>query len=313
MNKKTTSYMLTVITMCLWGTAFPFSKLIIDLGIHPVVFLALRMGFAFLFLLGYLLMLNQLNAWFQMMKRHFWMLAILGVILFSGSYLIQYVGVQYTTAINQTVISNTSTFFVVIFNFLLYRHKPSKNFFVSMILGFVGVLFIILDDGFQFSSATIQGDLLTLLSFFLWGLYIVLNRSLTINEKPLYVTFTVFLWTAVSLIPLSFQFDIIHQVQSIQWSHWGIIAYLGVVCSGLATLLHTMALANEDIPSENLALIGILLPVVGIITSILVLGEGFTWQDLIGCALVLASVLIVESKSKSKNKSKNKSEPVIIS
>ncbi|TFH31293.1 MAG: DMT family transporter [Promethearchaeota archaeon] len=297
MNKKN-SYLLAVITMIFWGTAFAFSKVIIDQGIHPVVFLALRMSFAFFFLLVYLLLLNQLRPWFQMFKRHFWRLAVLGVVLYAISYLIQYIGVQYTTAINQTVISNTSTFFVVIFNYILYRRKPSKVFFASMIVGFVGVLFIILDEGFQLTSTTILGDLLTLLSFFLWGLYVVLNRSITINENPLYVTFSVFLWTTVSLVPLSFGFDIIHQIELLNWTHWGIIAYLGIICSGLATLLYTIALANKNIPSENLALISFLLPVVGIITSILVLNEGFSWQDLIGCSLVLISVFIVEGKQK---------------
>lgn len=290
--------MLAIITMLFWGTAFPFSKLIIDQGINPVVFLALRMGFAFLFLLGYILVLNQVKASFQMMKRHFWKLAILGVILFTGSYLIQYIGVQYTTAINQTVISNTTTFSVVIFNYLFYRRKPSKAFFMSMVMGFIGVLFIILDDGFQLTSATLRGDILTILAFTLWGLYIVVNRSVSIDENPLYITFSIFLWTTVSLVPLSFGFDFVHQVQILGWSHWVIIAYLGIVCSGITTLMYTMALSNESIPSENLALIGFLLPVVGIITSILLLNEGFSWQDLVGCGLVLISVFIVEGKQK---------------
>ncbi|MHA1675371.1 MAG: DMT family transporter [Promethearchaeota archaeon] len=307
MNKKT-SYMLAVITMIFWGTAFAFSKVIVDHGIHPVVFLALRMSFAFIFLLGYLILLKQLRPWFQMFKRNFWKLLVLGVVLYAISYIIQYVGVQYTTAINQTVISNASTFFVVILNYILYRHKPSRTFIASIIVGFVGILFIILDDGFQMTSATIQGDILTLFSFLLWSLYIVLNRGITLNEKPLFVTFSVFLWTTISLVPLSFEFDIIHQVQLLEWSHWVIIAYLGVVCSGFATLLYTMALANEDIPSENLALINILLPVVGIITSILVLDEGFSWQDLIGCTLVIISVFIVESKQKSQKENGQQTE-----
>ena len=297
MNKKT-SYLLAITTMMFWGTAFPFSKLIIDQGIHPVVFLTLRMGFAFVFLLGYLLISHQVNASFQMIRRHFWKLAGLGVILYTGSYMIQYIGVQYTTAINQTVISNTSTFAVIIFNYLFYRRKPSKIFLISMIMGFIGVLFIILDDGFQLTSATLLGDILTIIAFFLWGLYIVVNRSISLDEKPIYITFSTFLWTTVSLVPLSFGFDIVQQVQQMEWSQWGIIAYLGIVCSGITTLMYTMALSNEKIPSENIAIIGFLLPVVGIIFSVLLLDEGFSWQDLMGCVLVVISVFIVERRQK---------------
>jgi len=235
-----------------------------------------------------------------MFKRNFWHLLILGLILYSSSYIIQYFGVSYTTAINQTIISNTTTFFVVFLNFILYRHKPTKIFVISMITGFLGVLLIMLNDNLQFSSTTIIGDLLTLLAFFFWSLYIVFNRKISIKENPQFVTLSVFIWVCFLLVPLSFGFGMTGQIKLLSILDWGIIAYLGIFCSGVATLFYTIALSNEEIPSENLALIGFLIPVVGIFTSFLVLDEEINWRIIVGCIIVIISVFIIESKKKEK-------------
>ncbi|QEE15760.2 DMT family transporter [Promethearchaeum syntrophicum] len=303
--KKRTSYLLSIITMIFWGTAFPFSKYIIDKSINPVVFLALRMSFALLFCIGYILFTKQARKWFLMFKRNFWHLLIIGIMLYASSYIIQYFGVSYTTAINQTIISNTTTFFVVVLNFVLYRHKPTKIFVFSMIIGFLGVLLIMLNDNLQISSETIVGDLLTLLAFFFWSLYIVFNRKISIKESPQFVTLSVFIWVCFLLVPLSFGFGMVEEIKLLNFLDWSVIAYLGLICSGAATLFYTIALSNEDIPSENLALIGFLIPVVGIFTSILLLeGENLNWRIVVGCILVLISVFIIESKN-SRNSDKN--------
>lgn len=306
--QKRTSYLLAIITMVFWGTAFPFSKFIIDKSINPMVFLALRMSFALLFCFTYLIITKQVKEWLHMFKRHFWKLCALGVTLYAGSYIVQYFGVSYTTAINQTIISNTTTFFVVFLNFILYKHKPTKLFVISMITGFLGIVLIMLNDDLQISATTLKGDLLTILAFFLWSLYVILNRDITTKEKPLLVTTSVFIWTCALLVPLSFGFGMIQQLSQLNLLDWGIIAYLGIICSGVATLLYTIALSNENIPSENLALIGFLLPVVGIITSILILGEAITWRTIVGCLIVLASVFIIETKDGHTEEVKNLSE-----
>ncbi len=295
---KRKSYFITIITMIFWGTAFPFSKFIIDKSIYPVVFLALRMAFALLFCFGYLFVTHQIKEWFSMFKRNIWALAGLGIALYATSYIVQCFGMGHTSAISQTIMSNTTTFFVVFFNFILYKHKPTKLFVVSMITGFLGVLLIMLTDNLQISSTTIYGDLLTLLSFFLWALFLVFNRAITTREKPLFVTVSVFIWACVFLVPLSFGFGMAEQITLLSILDWGIIAYLGIICSGVTILLYTIALSNKEIPSENLAIISFLIPVVGITTSILVLGEELNWRIIVGCIIVLASVFIIEAKKK---------------
>ncbi len=294
--QKRTSYLLAIITMIFWGTAFAFSKLIINKAINPVVFLALRMLFAFVFCFGYLLLTKQIGEWFAMFRRNFWRTLFLGGGFYAFSYIIQYFGVRYTTAINQTIICNASTFFVVMLNLIIYRHKPTRKFVISMIVGFFGILLIMVNEEFHISQTTLIGDLLTLLSFFLWALYLVLNRDMTTKENPLFVTVSMFLWTSVLLVPLSFGFGMNEQFSLLNLIDWGVIAYLGIICSGVGTLLFSIALSNEEIPSENMALIHFLLPIVGITTSILVLGEELNWRIVVGCIIVLFSVFIIEAK-----------------
>jgi drug/metabolite transporter (DMT)-like permease len=167
-----------------------------------------------------------------------------------------------------------------------------------MIIGFLGVLLIMLNDNLQFSSTTIIGDLLTLLAFFIWSLYIVFNRKISIKENPQFVTLSVFIWVCFLLVPLSFGFGMVEQIKLLSILDWSVIAYLGIICSGVATLFYTIALSNEEIPSENLVLIGFLIPVIGIFTSSLVLDEEINWRIIVGCIIVIISVFIIELNKK---------------
>ncbi|MHA1745738.1 MAG: DMT family transporter [Promethearchaeota archaeon] len=303
---KQSSYVIAVFAMIIWGTTFPLSKLVIPPLSGPL-FTSIRVILALVVFLMYLLVVHQIRAFWQVFTSHFWLFLLLGGGLYGLSYAVQYYGIQFTTAINQSILSNSTTFFVIFLNFILYRRKPQKKFVFGLIFGIVGVLFIMVDDTFSFSTDTLWGDLLTLLSFLFWAGYIVWSKPITEKENSLHVLTAIFVGALIVLIPLSFIDHGYTALQDLTASQWGILVYLGVICSGIATLLYTISLSNEAISSENMSLISLLLPIVAIITSILLLDEVFSWRILIGVILILVSVVIAEREPKNR---KEKTEEI---
>jgi drug/metabolite transporter (DMT)-like permease len=250
--------------------------------------------FALVIFLTYLKITHQFREFWQLFTSHFWFFMVLGGLLYGLSYALQYYAIRYTTAINQSILYNLTTFFVIFLNFILYRRKPQKKFIIGLIFGVMGAILIIVDDNFLLSPENLLGDLLTLVSVFIWAGYVVMSKSIAEKENPLYVLTSVFVGAFFVLLPLSFVDNGISSLVKLTFSQWGILCYLGVICSGIATLLYTIGLSNEAIPSENISLIGLIMPIVAIFTSVLLLEEEFTWRMLIGVIVILVSVVIAE-------------------
>ena len=296
-NSKQSSYIIAVVAMIIWGTTFPLSKLVIP-PLTGTIFTLIRVTFALVIFLIYLQLIHQFREFWQLFTSRFWFFLGLGGILYGLSYAVQYYAIRYTTAINQSILSNFTTFFVILLNFIIYRRKPQKKFVIGLVFGVIGAILIIVDDNFSLSSGTLLGDLLTLFSFFIWAGYVIVSKPIAERENSLYVLTAVFLGAFIVLLPLSFIDQGFSSLQDLTLSQWGILCYLGVICSGVATLLYTIGLSNEAIPSENISLIGLLLPIVAIFTSVLLLDEKFTLRILIGVILILGSVVIAEIEPK---------------
>ena len=70
--------------------------------------------------------------------------------------------------------------------------------------------------------------------------------------------------------------------------------FLGVFCVGITYLLWNTALANKELKSENIAILTALNPVIGIITSVLWLGESFSVRMFIGFVLIMVALIMSE-------------------
>lgn len=221
---------------------------------------------------------------------------------YAGSYILQYWGIEYTTATNQAMLSNTQTFWLIFFNFIILKKKPSKKFIPGAILAFIGVLLIILNDEFRFSSETIKGDIISLVTFVFWGLYSFFVKPLSEAEKPVYITTSIIISGIIILLPVSIVSGAINEMIQLSEFQWFLMIYLGIFAVGFTFILWATALSNKNLPSENVVLITMLNPVVGVITSILWLDETLTINRVIGIFIVLFAVFIVNYNRKSQKK-----------
>lgn len=292
LNKIAHPYLFAIISVSLWGTTFAVSKFVTPTPLSPLSFTAIRTFLGGLALLLYIIAKGEFQAFKTMISHHFGTFLCLGAGLYSLAYVFQYWGLMYTSSINQSILSNTQTFWVVVFNLFIFKHRPNKVFLLGAIISFIGVFFIIFQDGLSASSVTFLGDVISLVAFLFWGSYTAMSKPISMKENPLHVTTAIICFAVVFLIPVSLIFGSGQEMLKLTSSQWGLMIYLGIGCVAITFLCWSVALSNKEIPSENIAIISMLNPVVGIITSILLLGEILTLPTIFGCVIVFCGLII---------------------
>ncbi len=295
---KARAYLYAIISMILWGFTFPLSIKVTPEPLNVFTYSAIRSLFGVLAILTYIVLTHQLKEWFKVFKRNFSSFILIGVLFYVIPFLLQFWSLGLTTPINQSILSNTQIFWVVIFNLIFFKQKPKFRFLIGLFLTIIGVLILLVDGNLGFSSSTLIGDLFSLISFILWGGYTAFIKPVTMKEKPIHITFSIILIGALIFIPLSFFTNVSQEIIQLNWGQWLNLFYLGFICIGITYLLWNSALANKEIRSENIVLLTLLSPVVAIISSIILVNGVLTTKILIGFMIIAAGFIISEYPSK---------------
>jgi drug/metabolite transporter (DMT)-like permease len=143
-------------------------------------------------------------------------------------------------------------------------------------------------------SENVKGDLLVLVSIVMWGLFTVFGKRVTDELGALKVTAWVTWIGALWMVPAGW-YEMRSEVFSlaqITLEAWGAIAFLGVGCSFLATLLYFAALQRTE--SQKVGVYLYTIPPMTAVVAVLYLGEVLTVHLVCGAILVTAGVAITE-------------------
>ena len=205
------------------------------------------------------------------------------------------------TASLASVLLQTQVFFTALFGFVLLHERANKPLQVGMLLAALGLgcfalNYVNLKAGAG-NATTLLGFALTLCAAAMWAMSNIVARrvqQLYTHYSP--VAFVV--WSSsVAIVPfiaLSMAFD----APDIRWqwldareSSWLAVAYLGWIATVLGYSLWTGLLKHH--PANKVAPFSLGVPVVGLATGILVLGESITTWQWVGIALVVAALACV--------------------
>jgi len=154
-TKKRNILIISLICTALWGSAFPalkisYERLALEItDIYSRIYLAgIRFFLAsvLVFLYGKFIFKVDINVRRESIKP----IILLGLLQTSLQYFFFYIGIANTTGIKSAIIQASGTFFVVIAAHFLYSDdKINKRKIISLILGFVGVLVVNMNKGFD--------------------------------------------------------------------------------------------------------------------------------------------------------------------
>lgn len=229
----------------------------------------------------------------QISRAHlgpFLLLGLTGVFLHN---VLVFMGVEHTEANRANVIFSTITIMIAMIDVLWYRQRLSRGMVGGILLGIVGTA-IVVTDGAPWrllDGAMGLGDGLILLSAASWALYSVLGRPLLKIYSPLTLTFYASLSGTVMLAPfVVLDWAVLPQLAS-DSKALAMIGFLGVLNSAVGFLWYYQAVARIGAVLTS-AYIN-LVPIFGLLLSAILLGELPNAALLIGGALVLAALWLI--------------------
>ncbi|MCM3665822.1 DMT family transporter [Mesobacillus subterraneus] len=222
-------------------------------------------------------------------------LAVTGVI---GFNLLIYWAVNYTSAINATLLNSTSPLFIFLLSALLIGEKMELKYWVSMAISFIGVLFVITHGSFERMIALQfnTGDLIMVLAVISWALYSIFIKKLS-GKMPSLAIFGFTLAIGFLLMIPAVAVELaVEPVDALTLGEWSALFYIGIFPSICSFLLWNRAVAMIGPSKASISLN--LIPVFGAGAAFLVLGEVITLPQVIGGCLVFIGVFITSFTKK---------------
>ncbi|TDO26643.1 EamA family transporter [Sediminibacterium goheungense] len=294
MTTRQKAYIGLAATSIIWGTSWVASKIAVKGGVPGLEVAAIRqfMGGA-LFVSFFLIRGEKLPTGKQML----W-LAGMGSLLFVIANGFATVALRYIPSGLAALIAALYPLSVVIIERLFFRNtKITWVTFTGLLLGISGIGIVFYDNAFHNQTeGYILGLILSLIAMLSWsvGTIIIARNKVKINAynatgwQMLLASFLLMIMTLVSgdTVPLS----------AVPASTWMAIAYLVFVSSIVAfvAFIYTM----KHLEPAIAALYAYINPIVAILTGSVLMNEKLTIDILIGSAITLAGVFLVNRSLK---------------
>ncbi len=274
----------------IWGTTFIATKLLlVDFKPIEILFFRFIIGFVALFI-AYP---HRIRIAERKHELYFAAAGLCGVTLY---YLLENIGLTFTSTSNVSVIMSTAPFFTAMLNARLGGNKPRANFYIGFIAAMAGIA-IISFNGSAVLKLNPVGDLLALGAAAVWAIYAILSRKIgEFGYNTIAVTRRIFLYGLAFMSPALFIFgfelglerfmrpDVIFN-----------ILFLGLCASALCFASWNWAVKLLGAVKTSIYIYAT--PVVTVVTSFLILGERITWLSALGIILTLAGLILSEKKS----------------
>jgi len=289
--QKSKAVFYTLIAGALWGTSFPIIKIGLE-TIDPFTFVFWRFLVSSVTLFAVMLALRKLE--FKMPNKK--LLLFLGIANAAG-YLLQYVGMPYTTAAKAALFINLSAIWVAIMSpRLLGEHFSSKKV-LGVLFGLVGIIFVStnLDFG-SLSGGQLLADIVLLISGITWAIFMIYNKKLIMTSTSgTFQSMTwVLLFTFLSIVPFTF----FAGPGFFELSSWGWLAILwtAIVCWVVPYYLWLEGLKHLSASVSTILLLSEI--VMAIFLSIVILKEPITIFSTIGALLIVIAIALVSVQDK---------------
>ena len=290
-------YILMFFVAFFWGLAWPVGRILAtDLLNYPFSVMFLRYIFAVPVLFGWL--------WFKEgnvipLKRDYsylLLLAFTSVFLYQVGYMY---GMQKTAASDASLIIGFNPVSVSILSVFILSHNLTRNGVLGILLSFIGVLLIFLASpnlDIDFYDR-IVGNAYIMLGAFAYAIYVVSMRRyvLLTQHKPLSSLATIS-WASLVGCILFVPFVILEAPWERIWNNqeWLLIAYLGVLSTALCYVFFAMGI--ETIGANKAASFINVVPIFGILSSWIWIGENLGFVQIISFVLIYYGVKLVNQQ-----------------
>lgn len=298
-RSKQAGHLAALITVICWGCSFISSKILMEgAGMTPVEVFVYRFGIAYLLILAFT---------FRHLKSRNWkdelQFALCGLCSGTLYFLMENYALIYTSTGNVSLLSSISPIFVAILLSLIYKTRMKKGEILGSLVAFIGVAMVIFSESISKGlglEINPLGDLLAISCALSWAIYSIAVKRLIPYYNTFFISRKLFFYGLITSIPLlliqpePLHFSILFDPA--QPRYLMNLLFLAVMCSTMAYLLWNESMKIIGPLSTNNYLY--LQPPVTMVAGCLLLGETIYPFGYIGCALVLAGLMIADKLKK---------------
>jgi len=252
----------------------------------PTTILFLRISFMVVSLLPFVAgRLSQL--------RHHWKRVVFLGLLWSGNVLGFIVGIEHTTAIASSTIYTVVPLMVLFLQWIFLAIRATKHQSAGVLIGFLGALLVIFIPQADLRFGSTEGNLIMFAAITSYASYLVVSKSLSTHVSALLLTagsalvgwvLSFFLFIVVD------GFASIPVIFSATGPTWLSLIYLGVVMGGFMYWLIQWGVKYSS--PLTASMMGYVLLLVASTVGVVLLGEQFTLQIILGCILIVIGVFV---------------------
>jgi drug/metabolite transporter (DMT)-like permease len=289
-KQKLLPHLEAVFTVTVWGASFIATKVALN-DISPVTIVWMRFAMGVAILGAAVIARRQYalpagNEW-----GYFALLGFLGITFHQW---LQSNGLITSEASTTAWIVATTPVFMALLGWLVLKEGLGGIKVFGILLAAFGVLLVVTDGDLPSITAGkfgASGDILILISSANWAVFSVLSRrGLKFHPAARMMLFVMALgWIFTSF--LFFNGKGLHEIPLLSIKGWMSVAFLGIFCSGFAYIAWYDAL--QALSTAQTGVFLYIEPLVAMVVAAIVLGEAVTWAALIGGAIIILGVWLV--------------------
>ena len=304
---KKLAYAQMTASMLLIGSMFVVSKVIVA-NIPVMTASFFRQFLACLALIAVLLWRNRHGEKVvcpPINTRDKWILFIqifCGIFLFS---LLLLWGVQRTNAIDASIITSATPLSMMLFGVVFLSERMTRLRGVALICALAGALVMNMYGAQAHAGVTNNapnvwlGNLLIAGAVLFEGVFFGAQKLLSRPLPSIWLMVILTAGASVLFVPFALYDALTFDFSHVPMYVWGLVVYTGVGITALGVLL--MHAGIKQVPNSSASVFTALMPVSGVVLSVLLLNESFQWYHLLGMVLVMMGMgLIVGEKGERK-------------
>lgn len=265
-----------------WGTQWPAMKLAVaEIPIFTFRALCVTLGAAGLFAIA------RLKGQSLVVPREQWRaLALASLFNMTGWFYFSALALTLIPAGRAAILAYTMPIWAFLLGIPVLKSRPTKGQWLGLVLGLGGIAVLAGDDLLALRAAPL-GTLAMLVAAMSFGIGAVMQKRVVWGASVLTLTAWQLVVGGLPLVVAALIADW-GRLEPISWLAIAGLIYtivLGILF-GLTTWLHLVSL----LPIQVASLSTLLIPVVGLLSSVALLGEPLGWPEIIALALVVGAV-----------------------
>ena len=282
-NTRITEIALLVTTL-IWGNSFVAIKLLLN-EMDPFSIAAVRFMVSAPFFLIFLW--TKRGEW-RIEKRDRWTFLLLGLMSVPMYHLPLNYGAQFIPAGTVSILIALNPVFTALFAGIFLKEDIRGWKALGILMGFSGAVLIAVSGG-KVEFYHILGVLIVIIAPLSWAFYTIISKPLLRRYNPIQLTSYITLIGGAMLFP--FWPQAFSESIKLSLNGWLAMIYIGFICVSLGYTVWYWALSRKE--AYRTAIFVYFIPVSGLIGAYFILGEVPHIIALVGGALILLGIWVV--------------------